>query len=200
MIRATVIGGVFFLIPLAFIMIALGKAYELGLKVAAPLDAAIPVDSVGGVAFANILAVTVLLLLCLLASLIARVGIVRQQIDKVDGLLIEIVPGYAVTKSSLHGVAGEVGSDEPLKPVIVTFDDHKAVAFEVERVADGVIVFLPGAPSAWSGSTAIVEPARVRSLDLTVTQTTKLLRVLGRGTKSVLADTIAAGPEHPASP
>lgn len=181
MIRATVLGGVFFLIPLAFVVMALGEAYAIGLRVAEPLSDLIPIDDIGGVALANVLAAILLFLVCLLAGMTARIDFIRRRIDRLDQILIELVPSYAVTKITMRGMTGHEAEATPLKPVLVTYDDHKAFAFEVDRRDDYVVVYVPGAPSVWSGSTAVFTPDRVRRLDLSLGQTAALQRVFGRG-------------------
>jgi uncharacterized membrane protein len=102
LIQTTILGGVFFLIPLAFVLMILGSAYDIALKVAAPIDALIPLEDVAGVALANILAV--LLLVCFVAGLIAKLEFFSARMNKLDGLLTEIMPGYAIAKSVLGGM------------------------------------------------------------------------------------------------
>ena len=70
----------------------------------------------------------------------------------------------------------------PLLAVHVRFDDYAAVAFEVERSGELVTVFLPGSPTAWAGTTVIVDAARVTPLQVAIHEVNRVLRVLGRGT------------------
>ena len=58
--KTTIIGGLIFLVPIIIVVAILGKAYELMIMVAKPLSAWIPLDAIGGVALANILADTFL--------------------------------------------------------------------------------------------------------------------------------------------
>ena len=55
-IKTTTIGGIVFMVPIIIIIVILGKAFELMLKVAQPIDKLIPIESIGGIAFANLLA------------------------------------------------------------------------------------------------------------------------------------------------
>lgn len=59
------LGGVVFLLPLVFITMILGKAFQLMVVVAKPVDKIIPLDSVGNVAFVNIVAAFAILLILL---------------------------------------------------------------------------------------------------------------------------------------
>lgn len=190
--KTTILGGFLFLVPLAFVAIVLGKTYQISMMVAGPLDEIIPVHSVGGIAFVNILAILLLLLVCYLAGIIARGGWVSNRIEKLDGFLIDVMPGYAVAKGMIGSVANEDEIASVLSPVMVAFDDYDQIAFEIERDETQAVIFLPGAPSAWSGSTVVVDIARVRPLNMPVHQTVKLMRVLGRGS---LAARTAENPE-----
>ena len=98
-------------------------------------------------------------------------------------MLIDIVPGCAVARSTIGGVTGHDDDATALAlalaPVLVRFDDHQLIGFEVARAEDRVVVFLPGAPATWSGSTAIVGVEQVAPLALAVRQVTGIMRVLG---------------------
>jgi uncharacterized membrane protein len=192
MIKSTLVGGALFLIPLVVIAVVLGKAYQLATLVAEPLSGVLPVHRVGGVVLADLLAVLVILLLCVVAGLLARLKVVADRVRRLDQAFIELVPGYAVAKSTLSGVADVEDGARDVTPVLVRFDDYEQIAFEIERTTAGVVVFLPGAPSAWSGASVLIAPERVTALDLPPHQVIGLLRVLGRGTATALA-----GPSGP---
>ncbi len=56
-IFTTVIGGLLFLVPVVFLGIVLTKAAGFMMVIAQPLAAWVPVDSIGGVALANLIAI-----------------------------------------------------------------------------------------------------------------------------------------------
>lgn len=179
--KTTLLGGVLFLAPLAVVALLLGKAYSLGLAVAKPLDQMIPIQTLAGVALLNILAVLIILAVCFLAGFAARRAFFASRMQRIDGLLIDVFPGYAVFKGVVGGVASDEDLQTLLPPVLVRFDDYEQIAFEVEKGDEKTVVFLPGAPSAWAGTTVIVENTRVQKLDMRTHQAVKLMRVLGRG-------------------
>ncbi|AXI45759.1 hypothetical protein C1J03_06760 [Sulfitobacter sp. SK012] len=183
--KRTILIGVLFLVPLAFVAIILQKVFEISMVVAAPLDALIPFERIAGIAFANILAIFLILLVCYLAGLIAHKGWFSKRLNKLDNILIDTLPGYAAIKGMISGVAGDEGQDALMKPVLVRFDDYEQIAFEVEHLGDKSVIFLPGSPSAGSGATVIVESHRVSPLDLPPHKAVSLLRVLGRGSLKV---------------
>jgi hypothetical protein len=48
-IKTTIVGGIVFMVPTIIIIVILGKAFELMLKVARPIDKLIPIDSINNV-------------------------------------------------------------------------------------------------------------------------------------------------------
>ena len=56
-VLTTVIGGVLFLVPVVFLGMIFTKAAGFMMVIAKPMAAWIPVDSIGGVALANLIAI-----------------------------------------------------------------------------------------------------------------------------------------------
>ena len=179
--KTTIIGGVLFLAPLAVVLILAAKLMQVSKELIAPLSKIIPVDKLYGAIALEALAIAVILLACYLAGLVALKTRFGKRLNRVDGFLTDVIPGYAVFKGTVSGVARHEDPEKLMTPVLVRFDDYEQIAFEIEAQDKASVVFLPGSPSAWSGSTIIVDRARVRPLGLRVHQTVKLLRVLGRG-------------------
>jgi uncharacterized membrane protein len=159
--KTTILGGVLFLVPIAVIAVILGKVFQISMMIVEPLDRIIPIDSFAGVAFVNVLAIVLILLVCFLGGLLARYGWLAERIGKVDGLLIDLMPGYAVAKGVIGSVAKEDDITALLKAVVVRFDDYDQIAFEIERDATKAVIFLPGSPSTWTGATIVVDLDRV---------------------------------------
>lgn len=185
--KTTILGGIIFLVPVAMMAILLTKAYQIGLAAAGPIDKLIPFESIGGVALVNIIAILLILLLCFICGILAKVAFVASKINSVDGLLIDIMPGYAVAKGVIGSVANQDEIAALLTPVLVRFDDYSQIAFEIERTDTEAVIFLPGAPSTWSGSTVMVDVARVQSIDVPTHKAVKTMRVLGRGSLQLVA-------------
>ena len=189
--KTTVLGGLLFLVPVAVIAILFGKIYQMSMIVAEPIDNIIPIQSIAGVAFVNFLAILVIILVCYLAGLVAQSSALASKVDALDGILIDVIPGYAVAKGTIGSVARKDDIASILVPVMVRFDDYDQIAFEIERNETQVVIFLPGAPSTWAGSTIIVDAERVRKIDAPTYKTVKLMRVLGRGSLAIRPDKAA---------
>lgn len=196
--KTTILGGVLFLVPVVVLLLILGKAYELSMMVAEPVDRLIPIERLGGVAIVNLLAIAVILLLCYGAGLVATKSFIAPKVEALEGILIDILPGYVAVKGTIGSVAQHEDVGEILKPVLVRFDDYDQIAFEVEGDETRAVVFLPGAPSAWAGTTVIVDRARISPVTLPTYQSVKLMRTLGRGSLQVHSATSAQAPDDAA--
>ncbi|KAA9131936.1 DUF502 domain-containing protein [Marinihelvus fidelis] len=182
----TLIGGAVFLVPVGVITWVGYQAVLVMMMVAKPLAAWLPVDTVGGIALANLIALVVVILLCFVAGLVARHTIAGRLMKKLDGLLIN-VPGYSIIRGIKSGF--DETEANSVQPVLVRFDDSERVGLEMQRLEDGrVITYIPSCPSAWSGVTHLVEPSRVTALDISVRQVMELVEQYGFGANTALAD------------
>jgi uncharacterized membrane protein len=186
LIRDTLIGGVLFLIPLVFVVVVFGKAFQIMKVVATPLGKLISIESFAGFAVVEILTVFIMVLCCLLAGMLARSPWGKKLNEKIDVILLQMIPGYAWVK----GMTGEIhdeDAEEVLKPVLVRFDDQFQLAFEVDRAADGLVaVYLPGSPDPRSGAVSYVTGDRIQPVDAKFNAVVKVCKNLGRGSTAML--------------
>ena len=56
--KTTAIGGLVFLVPVVVLLVVLAKAAGLMMMVAEPMAMWLPIDAIGGVALANVIAVS----------------------------------------------------------------------------------------------------------------------------------------------
>lgn len=194
----TVIGGVVFLLPMVVVLYVLGQGLVLTRRAVQPLTAMFPDSTVGGVALASIAAMALLLVACFGAGVLARAAFGRALTDRFETQLQTIYPRYVVIKAMSQGLHGALGQ-RVLQPVLVSFDDHQLIAFDIERTHDGrAVVYLPGAPDAWSGSVVVVAPERIEPLDIDSAAVASAQQRLGQGTAAFLRPTTAPAAEAPA--
>ena len=187
LIRTTLIGGILFLIPLVFVVVVLGKAFQIIKTVATPLGKLIPLETVGGFAVVEILTFLIMISGCLLAGILARSPWAQKINEKLDAVLLQLVPGYAWVKGMTGGIRDE-DAEKELKPSLVKFDDQFQLAFEVDRTPDGLVaVYLPGAPDPRSGSVSYVTRDRIRPVDTGFQAVVKICKHLGRGSATIVS-------------
>ena len=185
-LTTTLIGGVVFLLPLIVVLYVLGQGLALAAHAVQPLVGLLPDKSIGGITFASLAALTLLLLLCFGAGLLARAAVGQAFSARFEDRLQTLYPRYSVIKAMSQGLHGALGK-KVLKPVLATFDDNQLIGFDMERLDDGrVVLYVPGAPDAWSGSVLLVAPERVQPLDIDARDLAKALQGLGLSAAALL--------------
>ncbi|MBT3194782.1 MAG: DUF502 domain-containing protein [Verrucomicrobia bacterium] len=180
-IKTTILGGLIFLVPLVVVTVVLAKAHEVMSKVAKPFSALIPLDTVGGVAIANLLAILAILLCCLIVGMLAKGDTAKRLLKSTEEKLL-VIPAYAFVKGVTDSLISSEEAAKAFIPVIVKFDDNAQMAFEIERSEEGnVVIYLPGSPNPWSGSMVYFKEDRVERLDMSVPDAINNIRHLGRG-------------------
>ena len=183
-LKTTIVGGIVFMVPLIIIIVILGKAFELMLKVARPIDKLIPIESIGGIAFANLLALFAILVACFIAGVLARSPLAKKLYRAIDNGLLAI-PGYSFIKAHTDSMKLGQAEAKSMQPVLVQFDDNSQLGFEIERLDNGqVVIYLPGAPDPWSGSVAYFSVDRVKKLELSASEAMNNVKRLGRGSQA----------------
>lgn len=182
----TLIGGVSLLIPVAIVLLLLGRGLELTNLLATPLSGWIPMNSVGGIAMANLVAIFLLILFCYGAGVLGRRAFARSWSESFEAKLHAIYPRYTVIKGMTQSLRED---DEQFKllAVLACFDDNMQIAYEIERGENGLVtLFLPGAPDPWSGTVVHMAEDRVKPLDVPFKEVNRSLKGLGRGTAVML--------------
>ncbi len=183
--KTTVIGGLVFLVPVVVLIIVLTKAAGLMMMVAEPMAGFIPVDSIGGVALANVIAGIAVVLVCFIAGLVARRALIRSTVEGLESKVLSKVPGYVIIKGMLSGLHEE--ETGRLTPVLATIGSAARIGLEIERLDDGrTVVFMPNAPNPWSGKVQILAPDHVQRLGLSMAEYMENVERFGQGTNELL--------------
>jgi uncharacterized membrane protein len=187
--KTTAIGGLVFLLPLVLLVAIVGKAFNIIKVVSTPLGNLISAEKVAGYAVADLLTLTVLLVVTLLAGMLARSPAFDSFYKKIDVIIMQVIPGYSYIKG-MTGSLSDSEAEQSLKSVAVIQDDMVLIGYEVERLTDGwVAVYLPGAPDTRSGSVAYFTNDRVVPLDTDFAGIASCLKTLGRGSSKIISDT-----------
>ncbi|MEC4679261.1 MAG: hypothetical protein VST67_01015 [Nitrospirota bacterium] len=186
-IKVTVIGGVFFLIPLAIVFVLVGKLVGVMRGVANSLSPLLAMDTPIGTIVLNLLALLVILGFCFLAGLAAQGVTAKKIVGKLDATLLAALPGYAFVKGFADNMRRNDEMSESFLPVAVHFDDYSQLAFEIEREPNGkVALYLPSAPNPWSGTVVYVTDDRVNRLSMSLNEALKNIRMLGKGSSAIV--------------
>ncbi len=192
-IMTTVIGGLLFLVPVAFLVFMLSKVYGFMLVIAAPMAAWLPIDTVGGIALANLIAIVAIILVCFLAGLVARNAMASGLVKTLESKVLMRIPGYTIIK----GIKGGFDKDESnhFKPVALQLGSAERIGLEIQKLADGrSMVYIPSVPNAFSGITQILPADQVTYLDVPVTMIMEFAEKYGSGVDELLATKIEDNP------
>jgi uncharacterized membrane protein len=184
-IFTTVIGGSLLLVPVVFLGMMLTKAAGFMMVIAKPLAEWVPVDSVGGIALANLIAIAAVILLCFLAGLVARHALAGKFVKSLESKVLVKIPGYSMVRGIVSGF--DESSTEGLKPVALQLGSAERVGFEIQKLPDGrSMIYIPSAPSPWSGVTQVLPAEQVTYLDVPVTKIIEITENYGHGMGDVL--------------
>ena len=188
-ITTTIIGGLLFLVPVAFLAFMLTKVFGFMVVIAAPMADWIPVDTVGGIALANLIAIVAIILVCFLAGLVARNAMATGLVKTLESKVLMKIPGYTIVKGIKGGF--DKGESNHFKPVALKLGSAERIGFEIQKLTDGrSMVFIPSVPNSFSGITQILPADQVTYLDVPVTQIMELSEKYGSGVEDLLANRI----------
>jgi uncharacterized membrane protein len=185
-IRATLAGGLLFLVPIVVLAVIIEKALAVAHKIVAPLAAELPPAFGFGFGTPRVLAVSLILLSCFLAGVFARTSLARRMVAGLESKVLLNLPGYEFFKSIGESVLG-VDDGQEHDVVIARFDDYWQLGFLVDRLDNGLVtVFIPDAPNPHSGTVVLLTADRVTAANIPMQAALKSLKRLGAGSKALL--------------
>lgn len=183
---ATLIGGVLLLLPIG-IVIVVGMRLFAYARTFGQMAHDLLFPNQTGNLLPALFAALFLLVVAFLAGAFVQTEVGRRVFRWMEEAILARVPLYTIFAQMAADWTGGpmrlVGSaSADLEVALVRFDDYEAIAFVIERGRKGkAVIYLPGAPSALSGSVALVGEDRLIHTDLTPGDVMMGLRRLGGG-------------------
>jgi uncharacterized membrane protein len=196
-LKATLVGGLIFLVPVVLVLLVLQHALRLAGKIAQPIAALLPVSHLGGVGVATLLAAAILLLVAFLAGLLARTGPGRRVTHWFEESILGGLPQYRMVKALAEGLA-QIENGDGMRPVLMRGDEGWMLGYQMEELPDGWrVIFLPQSPTPMSGNVLYVEASRVKPLEISMVDAMQLVKRLGIGSAEKLrtANLAVIGPD-----
>jgi uncharacterized membrane protein len=180
---SSIVGGLLILAPIYFSILLLLKAMKLVARIVEPIAKLLP----DWFPAERVLSFILVLLVCFLVGAAVRTGRGRAVRERVEKSLFERIPGYALFRSLSQQVAGS-SEERVWKPCLAEIEEALVPAFIIEEFDDGrSTVFVPAAPTPFSGSIYILTPERVHPVDVPFTHAIKSLSRWGSGSKELVA-------------
>jgi uncharacterized membrane protein len=187
--KSTLVGGIFVLVPLVLLSLAIGHAVHVAYAIVQPLLQWLPIKSVGSVSLAFLVGIAAVVISCFFAGLVARTAFSQWLVGSIEQLILNFVPGYGLMKSTGQGWIG-IEADGPHQPVLVRLGDAAQFGFVMDTLHDSRrVVFIPDVPTPWSGTLLIVNAELLEPLSISTKHTIECLRKLGANTSKLLATT-----------
>ena len=140
-LKATIAGGLLFLLPLILVVLLFSHAMQIAGKVAHPISEFLTLGKVAGPAGEEGLAVLMLILISVAAGLLARTTPGRNLMRWSENSFLGGLPQYRLVKSLAEGLA-QIENAEDLKPALVNIEDAWQIGYLLETLQKGwVAVF-----------------------------------------------------------
>jgi uncharacterized membrane protein len=182
-LRNRVVSGFIFIMPVLITLLVLGQFWKHLLKVGSGLSKLLRIDTALGAAGDAVAAVLFFFFVCLVAGFLTRISFLRKVSEQIDEKLNQLIPGYSkVRKEATKKVGVGKGDESRYDTCLVKTGELWQPGYLVESNPDGTqTVFVPQAPLAAVGQVYVVDPVRVRKLDLDSVALNARLKLMGKG-------------------
>jgi len=186
-LKATIAGGLLFLLPLVLVVLLMSHALRFAGKAVGPISEFLTLDKVFGPAAEEILAVLMLVFISVAAGLIAGTRFGRNVMRWTENSFLGGLPQYRLVKSVAEGFT-QIENAQNLKPVLVNIEEGWQIGYFLESLQPGwAVVFVPQAPTPMSGNVMYLPEGRVRPLAISMVEAMSLVKHMGIGSSKALA-------------
>ena len=198
--KATLIGGLVALVPVALLVFLVTSVVPVVIEVAAVLERFLPFGAFWNLLIATVGSALILLAICFFTGLALLTGPGDALRRKVNGLLERIIPLYGAARRLAERMTGTDGDD--FLPVTVDLSGAGALSlgFLIENVpGDRCAVFIPMAPMPAMGNVVIVDRARVERIHAPMPEAFGVISEWGVGSGKLLDSVSVENPPDNAS-
>lgn len=191
-LKTTFIGGIFLIVPIIIVLLILGKVVEILRVLVKPIVKELPIDTIGGITIARLVAFAVLILICLIAGLIAKTKTANQFKNWLESTLLSNIPGYSMIKGMTETAIG-IESNNDNEIMLVNIEETWQLGILMDKIDEELFtVFLPGAPSPMSGDVVFVKKERLKKINITSVEAFKIQKKLGVDSAAILKGKISS--------
>jgi uncharacterized membrane protein len=175
-----------FLLPATFLAVLFSAAYRFVREPLAPLAALSPIQTFGGVGIAALMAVALIFFLCFLAGLVIRTAWAQRLLERFESRFLGKVPLYAFFRSMFSEMTGQHVKTGP-DMALAWIEECWQPAAVMEELENGwLVVFVPQAPTPFSGAIFYMPPDRVKKIEPTSAEMLKSMARFGVGSRALL--------------
>ena len=176
------LAGLVIVVPIYLSVLLMLKAMQLVARLVRPIANLLP----KWFPAENVLSLLLILIVCFLIGVIAQTRSGRGVRELIDKSLFERIPGYALFRSMTQQLAGN-REEHVWKPALAEIEEALVPAFIIEEFDDGrFTVFVPSAPTPFTGSIYVLTAERVHPVDVPFTHAIRSLSRWGFGSKELV--------------
>lgn len=183
-LKSALIGGLVVLLPIVLVSFLVDEAYDFLVAIIDPITEAWPVDDIGGIEVASILAIFLLLGFCVAVGVAVRTTIGSKIMEKVEGKILDRLPTYRLMKTLSRQLTGAAAEGETgFSPAVLSVGkDARQLVYLIEQHDNGFsTIMIPSAPTASVGPIQYVNSERVRPIDAPLGQVMQCIQECGYG-------------------
>ena len=164
-LKTTIVGGLFVLLPVILIYLALAETLEILVLMATPIADLFFPGHFEESEFIVLIAIALLISLSFILGLIMLSDTGRRFGDWIERIILDKVPGYNAIKSLTKGFADSQQKSSFKPALLKSADGNKEFVYIVEDHGNGnLTVMVPWTPTPFAGSIKIVPKDHVESL------------------------------------
>jgi len=185
-LKTTMVGGIFFLLPLILIIVIFGKALKAVTKIVEPVARLIPFPDVLGVKVGYLITILLFVVIGFFSGLLAQTRLAKRFRESAEKFLDKI-PGYSLLRVFAQDVGGDQGMSRSPVGIIHLGKDHWQWCFIIERHENGYLtIFIPGSPKPNSGSVRFLPGEQVKEINVSMATVFQSLTNTGVGSSKLL--------------
>ena len=187
-LKTTILGGLFVLLPIILIYLALAETLDILVLLASPIADLFFPGHFEEAKFPVLTALVLLVLISFILGLIMLSDLGRRFGNWIEKIILGKVPGYNAIKSLTKGFASSQENSSFKPALLKSADGEKEFVYIVEEHDDGnLTIMVPWSPTPFAGSIKIEPKDRVEPLSVNMAKLTEVLSQWGIGTKNLLA-------------
>jgi len=187
-LKTTILGGLFVLLPIILIYLALAETLDILVLLASPITDLFFPGHFEEVEFPVLVALVLLVLISFVFGLLMLSDIGRKFGNWIERIILGKVPGYNAIKSMTKGFATSQDNSSFKPALLKSADGEKEFVYIVEEHDDGnFTIMVPWSPTPFAGSIKIEPKDRVQPLSVNMAKLTEVLSQWGVGAKNLLA-------------
>ncbi len=188
-VKTCIIGGILGVLPVLLAFFVLTEAVDILGAITEPVVERLPVEELGGVEVASLLALGILLFACFGVGVLLRTRFGSWAQGLVERAVLNRLPGYTILKTISRRMGGlEEGAVFSAALADIHGTQAWVWAFIVEEHEDGFYtLLLPNAPTPTVGTLYYVSTDRVRRLDVPPASVVNCVMQWGIGSKELLS-------------